>query len=427
MTRGVPARLAMLLLLGLVLAGVRPATAGPKVYVGLFKDDAVAVLDPDERQVRARISVPKGPARAGDHARRAEGLRVERWRLHRERDRHRARRGDRERRRRAQPSRPRRLVRRPMGARLGVGSQRGDRDRHRHRPGGRTRARGARPQRRLHPRRAHRLRRLAAAGGHRAGGARPRPMGGSRPPPARPHPAGARREPGRRSGSTSPWPATTPSRCWTPPRIAWSDGSRWAPPRITRRSRPTAAGPWSPARAPANSASSTWPPGRVSATVTVGKAPHWVTAELRRALRLRGQRGVGRRVRRGPRRPAGRRDDPGRARRRGRSPSSRPPPARRSRRSPSVQVDAEDYAFRPASVAERPGTPLRLRVTSRSSTLHNFTLPAQRIDRDIAPGDTVEIELAVPASGSVPFFCKFHAALGQRGELIAAGTGPPVR
>ena len=51
----------MLLLLGLGLTDARPATAGPKVYVGLFKDDAVAVVDPGERQVRARISVPKGP------------------------------------------------------------------------------------------------------------------------------------------------------------------------------------------------------------------------------------------------------------------------------------------------------------------------------------------------------------------------------
>ena len=35
--------------------------AGPKVYVGLFKEDAVAVLDAGERRVVGRISVPRGP------------------------------------------------------------------------------------------------------------------------------------------------------------------------------------------------------------------------------------------------------------------------------------------------------------------------------------------------------------------------------
>ena len=51
---------------------------------------------------------------------------------------------------------------------------------------------------------------------------------------------------------------------------------------------------------------------------------------------------------------------------------------------------------------------------------------AQRIDQDIGPGDTVEIKLAIPVSEAY-FFCKFHAALGQRGELIATGAVAPVR
>ena len=195
MTKGVPARLAMLLLLGLGLTDARPATAGPKVYVGLFKDDAVAVVDPGERQVRARISVPKGPhglvitpdgrkvyvssdgastVTVIDTARDAVTGSVE-----------------------VGPTLDgRRLVRRPMGARLGVGRQRGECDRHGDRPGGRTGTRGARPQRRLHLD-GRSLRRFAAAGSHRAGGARPGPVGGSRPPRARPHAAGARHEPGR--------------------------------------------------------------------------------------------------------------------------------------------------------------------------------------------------------------------------------------
>ena len=52
---------------------------------------------------------------------------------------------------------------------------------------------------------------------------------------------------------------------------------------------------------------------------------------------------------------------------------------------PTVQMDAEDYAFHPAAVAERPGTAPRLRVTSRSSTLHNFTLPRNGSTRTSGP------------------------------------------
>ena len=57
------------------------------------------------------------------------------------------------------------------------------------------------------------------------------------------------------------------------------------------------------------------------------------------------------------------------------------------------QGEAEDYAFRPSSITGRLGDRLLLQLTSRSSTLHNVSVPAQGIDRDV----------------------------GQRGELVAAG------
>ena len=37
------------------------AAGAPKVYVGLFKDDAVAVIDTAQNKVIGTISVPKGP------------------------------------------------------------------------------------------------------------------------------------------------------------------------------------------------------------------------------------------------------------------------------------------------------------------------------------------------------------------------------
>src|SRR5262245_5057464 len=37
------------------------AAAAPKAYVGLFKDDAVAVIDTAQNKVTGTISVPKGP------------------------------------------------------------------------------------------------------------------------------------------------------------------------------------------------------------------------------------------------------------------------------------------------------------------------------------------------------------------------------
>src|SRR4029077_19145514 len=41
--------------------GPGEAGAAPKGYVGLFKDDAGAVIDPAQNKVVGTISVPKGP------------------------------------------------------------------------------------------------------------------------------------------------------------------------------------------------------------------------------------------------------------------------------------------------------------------------------------------------------------------------------
>src|SRR5215468_4288455 len=41
--------------------GALAATGAPKAYVGLFKDDAVAVIDTVQNRVLTTISVPKGP------------------------------------------------------------------------------------------------------------------------------------------------------------------------------------------------------------------------------------------------------------------------------------------------------------------------------------------------------------------------------
>ena len=53
---------AMALALVVTLGGADAAlAAGPKAYVGLFKDDAVAVIDTTQNRVVATIPVPKGP------------------------------------------------------------------------------------------------------------------------------------------------------------------------------------------------------------------------------------------------------------------------------------------------------------------------------------------------------------------------------
>src|SRR4029453_6487514 len=51
----------MLLALSMPLAWLAEAAAAPKAYVGLFKDNAIAVLDTGTNRVQGTIPVPQGP------------------------------------------------------------------------------------------------------------------------------------------------------------------------------------------------------------------------------------------------------------------------------------------------------------------------------------------------------------------------------
>jgi YVTN family beta-propeller protein len=51
----------VLLAITMPLPGLAEAAAAPKAYVGLFKDNAIAVLDTGTTRVQGTIPVPQGP------------------------------------------------------------------------------------------------------------------------------------------------------------------------------------------------------------------------------------------------------------------------------------------------------------------------------------------------------------------------------
>src|SRR5207245_5196974 len=87
---------------------------------------------------------------------------------------------------------------------------------------------------------------------------------------------------------------------------------------------------------------------------------------------------------------------------------------------PKVELEADDYYFSPTFLRGRPGQKLTLRVESEASTLHNISIPALGIDRNIPPKGKVEVNVTFPSSGVLAFFCKFHGALGMNGQLLPA-------
>ena len=92
--------------------------------------------------------------------------------------------------------------------------------------------------------------------------------------------------------------------------------------------------------------------------------------------------------------------------------------ARATGQGQAVTIDATNYAFRPAVVAARAGTPLLVTVRGRGYTSHTFTVSEQPVDVEVRPGAERTVTVRPPGEpGEVRFRCRYHPASGMEGRV----------
>jgi glucose/arabinose dehydrogenase/plastocyanin len=84
----------------------------------------------------------------------------------------------------------------------------------------------------------------------------------------------------------------------------------------------------------------------------------------------------------------------------------------------SVTIEAVDIAWNPNQATIPANTDVMVTVTSSGASLHTFVVEAQGIKLELAPGETKEVVINVPA-GTYQFICDVpgHAAAGMVGTL----------
>ena len=91
---------------------------------------------------------------------------------------------------------------------------------------------------------------------------------------------------------------------------------------------------------------------------------------------------------------------------------------------PAIELELDDYYFSPTFVRGVPGQSLTLEIENESGTLHNLSIPGQTIDLDVVPKGKATVSVLFPASGVLQFHCKFHSALGMNGQLLVGDARP---
>ena len=90
----------------------------------------------------------------------------------------------------------------------------------------------------------------------------------------------------------------------------------------------------------------------------------------------------------------------------------------------SIEFEEDDFYFEPTVLTGEAGQKVTLEITNEGDSEHNLTIEDQGIDEDTEPGETASVDVEIPESGLIPFYCAFHTAQDMRGALAVTGSEP---
>jgi plastocyanin len=82
-----------------------------------------------------------------------------------------------------------------------------------------------------------------------------------------------------------------------------------------------------------------------------------------------------------------------------------------------AKLELDDDYFEPTVLKGTPGQKLKLELENEGESEHNLTATDLSIDQDVEPGESAEVDITFPDSGTVSFFCKYHKSSGMAGAF----------
>jgi plastocyanin len=75
------------------------------------------------------------------------------------------------------------------------------------------------------------------------------------------------------------------------------------------------------------------------------------------------------------------------------------------------------YFFSPTVLSGSAGQTLTVHLENKGTLPHTFTIDAQNVSVQLSPGGEQDVQVTMPTSGTVEFYCQFHHSSGMAGEL----------
>ena len=100
----------------------------------------------------------------------------------------------------------------------------------------------------------------------------------------------------------------------------------------------------------------------------------------------------------------------------------------------TLEIEQDDFYFNPTFVKASAGQTVKVELKNEGKSTHTFTIDQLNIDKELQPGATAEVDVKLPASGAVTYYCQFHKDQGMQGafyfksgDTASTGAGSPRR
>jgi plastocyanin len=88
----------------------------------------------------------------------------------------------------------------------------------------------------------------------------------------------------------------------------------------------------------------------------------------------------------------------------------------------SVSLELDDLYFSPTFIKATPGSTIEVSLKNDGKENHTFTIDATNTDVHLAPGQKSTVQISLPATGSLNFYCSIHRSSGMQGAFAVSAA-----
>jgi plastocyanin len=83
----------------------------------------------------------------------------------------------------------------------------------------------------------------------------------------------------------------------------------------------------------------------------------------------------------------------------------------------SIEMELDDFYFGPTFVTGPAGAKVKLELANEGTQSHTFTIDSAKIDQQLDKDGKATVDVTLPASGTLAFYCRFHVSGGMQGAF----------